>query len=186
MAPWIAMLAPALIEAVPKLAGIFSSGSKSSERNVRAIEMVADVAKQAVGARNEQDLLEILERDPAAVPAVRQAIEANWFKIEEVFEKSTAAARAFNTERERIQEVRFVVGRFTFIEFLTLVMVAVSLLGLAILKDKLNEQLLGAVCMLVLIGGYTGIHNYWFGSSRGSQLKTDLMAGQAGGTGTKQ
>lgn len=191
MAPWLAMLLPQLIDIVPKLGTLFSSGSQNAQRNVRAVEIVADVAKQAVGARNEQDLADILRRDPAAATAVRQAVEANWFKIDEAAEKSINAARAFNAERERgpgAQDVRLVLWGLTFIELLSLVLILLSSAGafMVLFVGNFSAELRGAIVTLMLIGGYTGVREYWFGSSRGSQLKTELMAGQAGGTGTKQ
>ncbi len=61
----------------------------------------------------------------------------------------------------------------SFIEFLSLLLVAISAsgalwLGLA---GKLNDQLLGAIVTLMLIAGYTGVREFWLGSSRGSDSK---------------
>ena len=47
---------PALLDLVPKLGALFSSGSAMSTRNLEAAQVVVDVAKQAIGARNEQQL----------------------------------------------------------------------------------------------------------------------------------
>ena len=84
MAPFVAAVLPSLIDLVPKLGKLFSSGSETSERNVKAAEIVVAAAKEAIGARNEQELLETIKADPSAAAAVRGAIEAQWFKLEEV------------------------------------------------------------------------------------------------------
>ena len=84
MAPFVAAVLPSLIDLVPKLGKLFSSGSDTSERNIKAAEIVVAAAKEAIGARNEQELLEVIKADPAAAAAVRSAIESQWFKLEEV------------------------------------------------------------------------------------------------------
>ena len=84
MAPFVTAVLPSLIDLVPKLGRLFSSGSETSERNVQAAEIVVAAAKDAIGARNEQELLEVIKADPAAAAAVRSAIESQWFKLEEV------------------------------------------------------------------------------------------------------
>ena len=61
MAPFIAAVLPALIDLVPKLGKLFSSGSDTADRNVKAAEIVVAAAKEAIGARNEQELLETLQ-----------------------------------------------------------------------------------------------------------------------------
>jgi hypothetical protein len=63
---------------------MFGSGSEVSERNVKAAEAVVEVAKEAINARNEQELIETVKADPQAAQTVREAISANWFRLEEV------------------------------------------------------------------------------------------------------
>ncbi len=84
MAPFVAAVLPSLIDLVPKLGRLFSSGSETSERNVKAAEIVVAAAKEAIGARNEQELMETIKADPDAAATVKKAIEDQWFKLEEV------------------------------------------------------------------------------------------------------
>lgn len=79
----IGALLPSLIDAVPKLAGIFKPGSEVAERNVAAAGVAFDIAKRAIDASNEQDVIERIKTDPAAATTVRQAVEAEWFKLVE-------------------------------------------------------------------------------------------------------
>lgn len=84
MAPFVAAVLPSLIDLVPKLGRLFSSGSEVSERNIKAAEIVVSAAKEAIGARNEQELMETIKADPSAAATVKKAIEDQWFKLEEI------------------------------------------------------------------------------------------------------
>lgn len=93
MNPFLLAVMPTLLDLVPKLGKIFGSGSEVAERNVKAAEIIVNTAKEAIGARNEQELVDMVRADPEAATAVRSAIEREWFKLEEVG-GGIAAARA--------------------------------------------------------------------------------------------
>ena len=175
MAPFILAALPAIIEAVPKLASLFSSGSATAERNIKAAETVVSVAKSAIGAVNEQELVERLQSDPAAATAVREAIEKNWFEIHQAQEKSIAAARDFAVNYSKDKDVRTVVGSLTFIEVLALLMMLISAGGgIAVLfVGDFSAELRGAIVTLMLIGGWTGVREFFFGSSPAEQARAD-------------
>lgn len=44
---------------------------------------MVDAAKAAIGANNEQDLVEQIKADPAAAATVKAAVEAKWLEITE-------------------------------------------------------------------------------------------------------
>ena len=73
----LAALLPSLIDAVPRLATIFKPGSEVAERNVAAAGVAFDIAKKALSASNEQEVIERIKSDPAALTTVKQAVEAN-------------------------------------------------------------------------------------------------------------
>lgn len=175
MTPFIAAALPAIIDAVPKLATIFSSGSQVAERNIKAAETVVSVAKGALQAHNEQELVERLQADPAAAGAVRQAVEANWYQIHQEAEKSIAAAREFATAYVKAKDVRTVVGGFTFPELLSLIFVVISAIGAGIVLavPGYSAEIRGSVITLMLIAGYTGVREFWFGSSPVEQAKVN-------------
>lgn len=79
----ISAFLPNLIEAIPKLAEIFPPGSETAQRNVKAATIAFDVAKKTLNAANEQEVVEQLKNSPAAVAAVTEAIENNWFALKE-------------------------------------------------------------------------------------------------------
>lgn len=81
--PIVTALLPSLIEAIPKLGRLFSSGSKTAERNVAAAEVALEVVQQAVGARNAQEAIEIVQTDTSARALAEQAIERRWLELSE-------------------------------------------------------------------------------------------------------
>jgi lysozyme len=172
LAPFIAAALPAIIEAAPKLGALFGSGSEVAERNVKAAEIVVGIAKDALGAKNEQEAVDAIKADPQAAQAVRQAVEQNWFQIYEAAEKSVNAARNFNKEWNALQGVRTVCGKLTFVELLSLVFVSIGAIGGGyVLYGAFPAELKGAVITLMLLGGYTGVKEFWLGSSAGSRAK---------------
>lgn len=173
MTPFIAAALPAIIEAVPKLAALFSSGSETAQRNIKAAETVVSVAKEAIQATNEQELVERLKTDPEAVAQVREAVQKNWFEIHQQAEKSIAAAREFAVSYSKDKDVRTVVGSLTFIEVLALLMMGISAAGgLAVLfYGDFSPELRGSIVTLMLIGGWTGVREFFFGSSPAEQAR---------------
>jgi lysozyme len=96
MPPILAAVLPTFLEAAPKLIRIFGDG-KQSDKNARAAQIVADIAKEATGATNEQAAAEVISRDPKAAEAFQVAVQERWFELTEVG-GGVQEARAF-TER---------------------------------------------------------------------------------------
>jgi hypothetical protein len=83
IAPILAAVLPTFLEAAPKLIRIFGDG-KQSDKNARAAQIVADIAKEATGATNEQAAAEVISRDPKAAEAFQTAVQERWFELTEV------------------------------------------------------------------------------------------------------
>ncbi len=178
MAPFIAAVLPSLIDLVPKLGKLFSSGSDTSERNIKAAEIVVAAAKEAIGARNEQELLEVIKADPAAAAAVRSAIESQWFKLEEVG-GGIAAAREANAVYLQPGAPGFWHNPAFWVSLIFLGMPVLILVDMLFVHadsydDTLRTQVITAVLALLGIVGA-----YWLGTSFSSQRKTELSAGGA-------
>lgn len=178
MAPFIAAVLPSLIDLVPKLGRLFSSGSETSERNVRAAEIVVAAAKEAIGARNEQELLETIKADPAAAAAVRGAIESQWFKLEEVGGGITAARDA-NAVYLQPGAPGFWLNPAFWVSLAFLIMPVLILVDMLFAHpssydDTLRTQIITAVLALLGIVGA-----YWLGTSFSSQRKTEIQNAQA-------
>ncbi|MDP3228410.1 MAG: glycoside hydrolase family 104 protein [Acidovorax sp.] len=178
MAPFIAAVLPSLIDLVPKLGKLFSSGSDTSERNIKAAEIVVAAAKEAIGARNEQELLEIIQADPAAAATVRGAIESQWFKLEEVG-GGIAAAREANAVYLQPNAPGFWLNPAFWVSLAFLVMPVMILVDMLFAHpdsydSSLRTQIITAVLALL---GMVGA--YWLGTSFSSQRKTELQSGGA-------
>lgn len=176
MTPFIAAALPALIDLVPKLGGLFASGSETSQRNVAAAQIVVDAAKQAIGARNEQELLETIKTDPAAAQQVRQAIEANWYKIDEVG-GGIQAARAANAQAA--QPGAAPAWRQPAFLVTLLLLPLVYLVTWQVLTgpvDAFSSEVKSMVVAAIISGVLGALTGYWLGTSFSSQRKTELAA----------
>ena len=173
MDPFIGAALGAVIKAAPDLIDMFKGESKSAQRNSEAAKVVVGVAKEALQAKNEQEVVQKLEADPAAAEAVREAIRKNWFEIHKANEQSIAEARKFAVEWSSRKNVRTVVGRFTFIEFLALVflLTAWAAIGLLAAFNKISENTLDNIIMIAAVASIAGVREFWYGSSLGSREK---------------
>jgi muramidase (phage lysozyme) len=176
MAPFIAAVLPALIDLVPKLGRIFSSGSDTAERNIKAAEVVVAAAKEAIGARNEQELLETLQGDPTAAAAVRAAIESVWYKLDEVG-GGIQGARAANAQYMQPGAPGFWLNPAFWLSLVLLAMPFMLLIDVFFVHPEtydgnLRVQIVTGVLLVISIVG-----GYWLGTSFSSQRKTELSSG---------
>lgn len=168
MAPFLFAAIPALLEAVPKLVSIFGSGSETSQRNVKAVEAVVEIAKAATGAVNEQDLTEKL-KDPVAVEQLKTAIEANWFNLTEVGGGVQAARKADAVAAPAHKSPAFAVTLL----LMPIIYAAVyAVLFTDGFSDDMKAMALGAIFGGLMTGA---LSSYWFGTSASSARKTELQ-----------
>jgi muramidase (phage lysozyme) len=178
MAPALALALPALIDLVPKLGGLFASGSETSQRNLKAAEVVVAAAKEAIGAVNEQQLAELVQNDPDSAKAVRTAIEAKWFEIMEVG-GGIQAARAANDKYLQPGAPGFWLNPAFWLSLMLLAMPYTLLVDMFFVHPEsysgdLRTQVITAVLVVITIVGA-----YWLGTSASSQRKTDAaLAGK--------
>lgn len=169
----LAAVLPSIIQAIPALGKLFGSGSDVSERNVKTAEIAVDIVSKAIGAKNAQDAAEMVTTDPEARATAQKAVEDNWYQMSQVKEASVAAARDFSVTYSQNLNLRTLVFGMTFLELLSAFMVTTSLAGAlaVVFWGGISDDLKGAIVTLVLIGGYTGVQGFWFGSSM--KLKTN-------------
>ncbi len=113
----LAALLPSLIQVVPKLGKMFGSGSDVSERNVAAVTMAMDVAKEALGAKSAQEAIETALADPEAAQQVRQAVESRWLELSEAGGDGIAGARKADAEARASAESVWKSPSFWFLVF---------------------------------------------------------------------
>lgn len=179
MAPFLAAAWPALVSAAPDLIRLIS-GSKRAEQNAVIAEKVGAVAMQVTGAINEQAAAQKIATDPVAAKAFRAEVAENfdqWMGMVSRFhamdEASRDKARVFTMEYSRHP----VAGKLVFPELLSLLFVVVAAVGGGFVLvdpfDRFNTEMQTAVVMLMLIGGWNGVKEFWFGSSMGSMRKDE-------------
>ncbi len=169
MGPFVIPAISAIVELFPKLAGIFGSGSEVSNRNIKAVELVMETAKEAIGARNEQDLVETIKSDPAAAQTVKEAIEAKWFELQEVGGGIEAArkANADLTDKQAYKNPALWVT--------AAILPLVYLVAYAVLMGEgWSDEIKMMVVTAILTGGFGAITGYWMGTSASSARKTEI------------
>ncbi len=178
MDPFTGAALGAVLKVVPDLIDMFKGDSKAATRNSEAAKVVVGVAREALQAKNEQEVVQRLESDPAAADAVREAVRRNWFEVHQAAEKSISDAREFVTRYSATGDVRTVFFRFTFVEFLALVFIGTAwgAIGLLAAFDKVSKETLDNIIMLAAVASIVGVREFWYGSSFGSRQKDDARA----------
>ena len=159
---------PTLMRHVPELLRKFGDGTSVADRNMAAVQTAVEVAKSAVGARNEQELVAMLDEDPSAAKAVREAVVAAWGRIDEVG-GGIAAAREANTASS-VMDPRRNLALWITLAILPLVYMVVS----AVLwGDGWSQEIKAMVVASVVSGVLGAVTGYWLGSSFGSARKDE-------------
>lgn len=168
LSPFVIPALDALARLVPTIADLFKGEqpSKVAERNADAVKAIADkvipIVIAAAGAPNVQAAVEAAEADPKVASDMDAAARREYHELTRV---SLQEAREFGLAYSQMKDVRTVVGQFTFIEFLSLVLLAMSAgFGIALLYlGLLKGELLGAIVMLVVVAGFVEVRKYWLG-----------------------
>ena len=154
-------LLPTLIESVPKLGKLFGSGSEVAERNVKAAELAMQIAKDALGARNDQEAVELVKADPAAAAKAAEAIEARWLELTEAGGDGIAGARKADAAQQAAGSLLQSASFWVTLALLPLVyMVVGSIVGLwgSEWPSDVRAAIATAVVSLI-VGGAAGY--YW-------------------------
>lgn len=70
----VGALLPSLIDAAPQLIRIFGSGGQISERNAKAAETVAGIARAVTGQATTEGAVNVIQSDPAVAAAYREQV----------------------------------------------------------------------------------------------------------------
>lgn len=170
MNPFIGLAVGLLKEFMPKVKEFFGSGSEVSERNFKAAELLVDVAKQAVGAVNEQELIDKVNKEPAARELVKEAVQGKWFEITEVGGGIQAASnRALEMTKAGVP----VWKQPAFVVTLLLLPLVYMTIGSVLWMDKWTAEVQLMVVTAVVSGLLTGITGFWLGTSWSSFRKDE-------------
>ena len=158
-------LLPTLIESVPKLGKLFGSGSEVAERNVKAAELAMQIAKDALGARNDQEAVELVKADPAAAAKAAEAIEARWLELTEAGGDGIAGARKADAAQQAagslLQSASFWVALMLLPLVYLLVLSLIGMVGTASWSDDVRAGLAGSL-ISAIVGGLVG---YYYGQT---------------------
>lgn len=163
-APFIGLAFEALLSAIPSLIrNLGTKGSENTERNAKVAEVVVPIAKAAIGAGNEQELVERLT-DPTAVAAIDKAIGSQWLEITEAGGGGIEGARAANLAVARSgarlwEQPAFLVT----VLVLPLVYYTVHLVLTG--NGTFSGELKAAIASSVVTGVLGGVLGFWLGSS---------------------
>lgn len=165
IAPIVAAVLPSLIEAIPKLGRIFSSGSEVADRNVKAAELAVDAVIKATGAVNAQDAAEKVKADPAAAQAASKAIDAIWYDLSEAGGGGIEGARSADAEIRKSGDLMhspsFWIAVFLLPLVYLLVLSLIGLIGSAQWSDDVRAGLAGSL-ISAIVGGLVG---YYYGQT---------------------
>ena len=173
MSPFIIPAIDAILGVVPSLLNIWKgTGSEVAQRNQAAAQVVVEAAKSALGARNEQELVEaIKEGTPETVAAVNAAVKSVWYEIS-TDSSGIGAAREFNLAQSSIPPKRNMALWVT-IMLLPLVYLVVSAV---LFKDGFSDDVRAMTVAAVISGVLGAITGYWLGTSFSSAKKDERLA----------
>ena len=167
MAPFILAALPALLNAVPALGKLFTDGQGMTDEKKEAIATVAlDAAKSALGARNAQEVAEVLVSNPEAARNVQAAVESRWYEITEIGGGGISAARLADKEfiasGARFWQSPSFVALCLMLPLVYMIMGSViGLYGNLQLSAEVTASMITGIVTLI-IGAGTG---YYFGST---------------------
>ena len=160
----------ALAAAIPAIAQLV--GGEKDKRNMAVGQVVVDLAKQAVGAVNEQELVQSL-KSPESINAIQKAVEARWFDLVEAGGGGITGAREAAVEASRGSVSLFRNPAFVITLLLLPLVYGVvyAVFAVAGIPDDLKIMTVTAI----ISGGLNGIMGYWLGTSMSSAKKDDSL-----------
>lgn len=173
MVPFVAAALPLLIQAAPALIRLFGSGEQS-EKNAKAAEAVADLAKQVTGEATVEGAVNKIQADQASAEQFNSAVQSNWYELTgESGGGGIAGARKADTAAQAGGKPWQSPALWVSAALLPLVylVVAAVLFGAGWTND-IRAMVVSSIISLVL-GSVTG---FFLGTSYGSQRKTDMLA----------
>lgn len=172
----IPVILQGLVGLIPQLGSLFGGTSEVAQRNVAAATIVAQKITEVTGAVNLQDAAEKIQSDPQILQAARDAVAQIWPEITETGSGGIDGARKANLAPDQPKPWfdKAVIIAFMFTPLIYIVVLA-SIGKWEYIGDITSEtraQVIGTV-LGVLFGGIVG---YFYGTSAGSQRKTDVLA----------
>jgi hypothetical protein len=151
-------------------------GSDVAERNQKVAELLVSTAKDAVGAVNEQELVESL-KVPESVTAIQKAVEARWFDLVEAGGGGIAGARKAAVELSEAPQS--ILKNPAFLVTLMLLPLVYVTVGAVYWGQDMPQDLKIMTVTAIVSGVLSTIMGFWLGTSMSSAKKTDLLSRKA-------
>lgn len=178
-------LLPSLIEQAPQLIRIFGSGGAVSERNAKAAERVAEIARAVTAQTTTEGAVQVLQSDPAKAAEYREQVHMSMGELLGLVDR---LAHLDEQEHARIESSRDAAaaraaaegdGEDAFLTRSLVGMMIAVMLGLAVLAGVLKwlgmdvQAIVGTLLTMVGVVGreFSTRIQYRYGSSRGSAAK---------------
>lgn len=167
---------PSLLEAIPRLGKIFSSGSEVAERNLGAAQVAIDAVVKATNSINAQDAADKVKTDPVAAQTARKAIDDIWTSLEESGGGGIDGARKADAEVRHSGDMLHSASFWIAMTLMPLLYIVVlSLIGMIGKAEWSNDVRAGLVGSIVsaIVGALVG---YYFGQTT-SRNRTPTQGG---------
>lgn len=166
-----------LVKTLPTLGKLFSSDSPVAQRNVKAMETVVNAIQEQVGAKNAQEMVEIVVQDPVIRQEADNLIKANAFEWFNVDLSGVQAAREVDVQRTESptsfwkSPALIVTGALLPLLYITVIMV---LKGDP--SSGFTSEMKSMAVSAVISGILGGTVGFWLGSSFTTSASRGLNA----------
>ena len=174
VAPFIAAAIPSLIQAAPALIRLFGNGDQA-EKNAKAAEVAVEIAKAVTEKPTAEGAVSAMQADPELANTYAKAVAAQWYELAgEAGGGGIAGAREFATKTTPQDKPWMSQQLWVTVAILPLVYIALyAVLFRDGFSDDIRAMVIGAIFGGILTGA---IGQFWFGTSAGSQKKTEMLA----------
>ena len=170
----VGALLPVLTSAVPELVKLIKPGSESAAKNAEVAGKVFEVAQQALGAVNAQDVVEQVQADPRAAQVVRDAVRAQWFTLSDLTQlheadedsRRVASERAVSLARETGGRWLWLVGALAAL----IVLASYGIVTLVLIREGFSDETRALLLGQIVILGFGTVVSFLFGSNLSNRV----------------
>lgn len=175
MAPFVLAAIPSLIQAAPSLIRLFGGGGEHTEKNAKAAEIAVEIAKTVTNQPTAEGAVAAIKAEPNLASSYAQAVESRWYQlVGEAGGGGIAGAREFAMKTTPQNKPWMSQQLWVTVAILPLVYIALyAVLFRDGFSDDIRAMVIGAIFGGILTGA---IGQFWFGTSAGSQKKTEMLA----------
>ncbi len=185
----VAALLPSLINSAPQLIRIFGSGGEVSERNAKAAETVAEIARTVTAQTTTEGAVQVLEKDPEAAARYREEVHAQMGRMLGLL---VQAAEADDKSREAALDRNLALSQATGGRWLTLlggvaliiILASYGITAIVMFGSSFSDETKALVLGQIVILGFGTIIQWLFGSNISNRIsQRDEDAARKGGKG---